>query len=918
MTEFSQILGTIVVFGLCPVVGALPLIRYSTQLLAGQDLARVGTGNISISAAFYHGGQLAGIVAVLTEAARGIGAVLLARYLLGTPAWELVALLAVVYGRYVGSRSAGTTNVVWGAIAHDPGLAGLVFLIGGGVFTLNRDRTFGKYLILVLLPLLTLLLHSRDHARVGAAVALSLFLGWVYGRIPDDLDLQSDQARQGARPVFNFFKGEKGVITLAQTRLNAAQIGTKAANLANLHRLGYPVPPGWVLRPGDDLDVLIQYLQPSPDRPLIVRSSALGEDTDTATAAGQYLSVGNITDRDTLQQAIVDCLQSYDHPTAQAYRRRLGIADAGMAVLIQPQVRGVFSGVAFSRDPIANQELVAIEALPGSPEQVVSGRITPEMYQINPNTDDLPTTTGDVPGVLLQEVARLARQIEASYHGIPQDIEWTYDGDRLWVLQSRPITTLLPIWTRKIASEVIPGAIRPLTWSINQPLTCRVWGEIFTLVLGQNNLDFMATATLHNSYAYFNATLLGEIFRSMGLPPESLEFLTRGSKFTKPPLQATLRNLPGLLRLLGRELSLERDFSRDYQRQFAPLLDRLSYDQEPDLGKINEILTVLTRATYYNILAPLSFALRQALLRLDVNQLDNSRSPEVAAMRSLEFIAQQVPPDGELSLTVQAQFEQWLQIYGYLSGVATDIAIPRWREQPEICQSQFQQLIANPTPEANRPRTKALFQGLVQTRLDLKGRVTEVYNRLLAHLRWLFVALENRWLEAGLLTQAGDIFFLTWPEIAELFHKPRELKAEIAERRSLWQQHQAMEQVPPLVYGHTPYFAPPPEGGDYLQGICASPGQKTGTVKVVRQLQDLGTIDRDTILVVPYTDAGWSIALAQAGGLIAEVGGKLSHGAIIAREYGIPAVMDIANATSLLQDGQRVKLDGSRGTVELM
>jgi pyruvate,water dikinase len=83
-------------------------------------------------------------------------------------------------------------------------------------------------------------------------------------------------------------------------------------------------------------------------------------------------------------------------------------------------------------------------------------------------------------------------------------------------------------------------------------------------------------------------------------------------------------------------------------------------------------------------------------------------------------------------------------------------------------------------------------------------------------------------------------------------------------------------------------------------------------------LQAVTHIDRQTILVVPYTDSGWAPLLARAGGLIAEVGGRLSHGAIVAREYGIPAVMDIQNATQLLRDGQRVRIDGQRGIVEIL
>jgi pyruvate,water dikinase len=80
----------------------------------------------------------------------------------------------------------------------------------------------------------------------------------------------------------------------------------------------------------------------------------------------------------------------------------------------------------------------------------------------------------------------------------------------------------------------------------------------------------------------------------------------------------------------------------------------------------------------------------------------------------------------------------------------------------------------------------------------------------------------------------------------------------------------------------------------------------------------VGAIDRQTILVVPYTDSGWSPLLAQAGGIVAEVGGQLSHGAIIAREYGIPAVMNVTQATRVLQSGQWIRVDGERGRVEIL
>lgn len=974
-----QVWGAIAIFIICPLLGGLPLIAWITSALTGQQLARLGTGNISVSAAFYHGGKLAGILAVLSEAFKGIAAVLLARAFFPTgSAWELIALIALVMGRYWVGKGAGTTNVVWGYVAHDWRVAVLVFLIGGISFTILRERELGKYGVLILFPLITALLHANDSARITAAIALAVLLGWIYQKMPDDLDLEAEVGNTESQRVFRFFRGDKAIVSLKQ-QLDASKVGQKAATLSQLMQWGYPVPMGWVLPPGDDPESLIKFLQPTTQIPLVVRSSAVGEDSESASAAGQYETVLNVTSIEQLRSAIAQCQASYDYPAAVQYRRDRSIPDEVMGVLIQHQVRGVFSGVAFSRDPITQQgDAVVIEALPGDAKRVVSGQETPQQYRVivkqtelqPPKSDNaahsfwiLPNEVelevegqGDLPPRLLQQVAFLARNLENSYHGIPQDIEWSYDGQTLWLLQSRPITTLLPIWTRKIAAEVIPGLIRPLTWSINRPLTCGVWGEIYTVVLGDRarGLDFNQTATLHYSRAYFNASLLGQIFRRMGLPPESLEFLTRGARFSKPPLSSTLQNVPGLLRLLGRELRLEQDFKRDYRQYFAPGFTQLAQKPVQSLSalelllRVEFILELLKRATYYSILAPLSASLRQTVLQVKYTEVDNSHTPEVASLRAIASLAQaahrllpqlsaQEPVFDQLAQSPEGrkileQFEQLLERYGYLSEVGTDIAVPTWREDPQPVKEMFLQFLATAEsmgknePQRRGERRGKRKGGLVQGRVDLKGRVTEVYSQLLAELRWCFVALEAIWLKSGVLSQSGDIFFLEFDEVRRvikgvdpaMLHQLGEL---VERRRSQLEQDSQLESVPSLVYGNAPPLpdsSPLTARSSLLQGIGASSGQVEGRVKVLQSLQLLPEIDRETILVVPYTDSGWAPLLARAGGLIAEVGGRLSHGAIVAREYGIPAVMDIHNATQLLQDGQRVRIDGQQGIIEIL
>ncbi|HYW19397.1 MAG TPA: glycerol-3-phosphate acyltransferase [Nodularia sp. (in: cyanobacteria)] len=954
-----ELWGALVILIVCPVLGALPIIAGITYAFKGRHLSQIGTKNISVSAAFYHGGTWVGILAVLSEALKGIAAVFLSRvFFPAGSVWELIALIALVLGRYGVGRGAGTTNVVWGFLVHDPLVAIFTSLLAIISFTFLRSRQLVKFGVLFIFPVFVLLLNVDNFPKIMAAIVLAGVLGWIYTKIPDDLTLPVEKADTDSQATFAYLRGNRALVCL-DDELDATVFGQKAATLSQIKRWGYPVPKGWVISPVDDLEGLIAMLQPSELSPLVVRSSAIGEDSEQASAAGQYTTILNVTSKEQLRDAIAQVQASYNHPSAVQYRRDRGLPDTAMAVIVQQQIQSVYSGVAFSRDPISQQgDAIVIEALPGSASQVVSGKVTPEQYRaFVVETENISSVqlegSGEVPQALIKQVVYLVRRLEKQYNGLPQDIEWTYDSQNLWVLQSRPITTLLPIWTRKIAAEVIPGVIQPLTWSINRPLTCGVWGDIFTLVLGDRalGLDFTETATLHYSRAYFNASLLGQIFLRMGLPPESLEFLTRGAKMSKPPLKSTLENVPGLIRLLKQELSLEKDFHRDYSLKFLPGLSQLANESIEELTapqlleRIDLILELLRRGTYYSILAPLSAALRQAIFRVKDGEIDNSVAPEVAALRSLTALAadaKQVLPECDANQVFEKlaqtpegdkilyEFNELLQDYGYLSDVGTNIAVPTWKENPQPIKQLFVQLLQN-RPETNggdsinRVLSAKRKRGVVQRRVDIKGRVTELYSRLLAELRWRFVAIEEIWLKSGLLKETGDIFFLELNQVRRLVAGDdvqirKDLSDIVQFRRSQFDQDSQFNQIPLLVYGHTPPHPLPPSplySDQVLQGIPASHGQAEGRIKIVRNLQDLPEINRETILVVPYTDSGWAPLLVRAGGLIAEAGGRLSHGAIIAREYGIPAIMDVHNATWILQDGQRVRMDGSRGIVEL-
>ena len=802
----DQTWGVLLLLTLCPTLGALPLVGWIVRGLVGIDLRKVGTGNVSVSAAFYHGGKWVGGLAATAEALKGVAAVLLVRQFFpaGSP-WELLSLTALVMGRYWVGGGAGTTNVTWGAMAHDPVSAAITWFLSFVGWAIVRDRQQSKYLVLIIYPLTIIALPQGTTAHFGMAIALCGLLGFIYQQIPDDLELSEAGAKKESQGMFRFFRGDRAVKSLDDD-LDANQVGGKAATLSQLRRWGYPVPAGWVLHPGDDPMLLAAYwsgrddegpndgsvgcliksaigpeIRQEFDPALIARSSAVGEDGERASAAGMYDSIGNIRTSEQLVNAIAQVFDSYEAPAARQYREDLGLDDAPMAVLVQPQIEGVFSGVAFSRDPVGRSgDGVVVETLPGDASRVVSGRVTPEAYRAQVTAESLqawrqswgledadsvapqddpattpvgfqvnleqpPTVTtpietlageGDVPLWLVQEVACLAREIEQRFGGIPQDIEWTFDGDRLWILQARPVTTLLPIWTRKIAAEVIPGNIRPLTWSINRPVTCGVWGDLFQVVLGETpEIDFLETATLHHSRAYFNVTLLGELFGRAGLPADSLTFLTQGGKPGKVPVAAMIRAIPGLLRLVGRERALTRQFLKDDRDYFTPALTDLRrhsvLNQDPAdpqltvpqlIKRIKTILELLEKATYYSILAPLSVAVRQKIRRVSSTELDTSDTPEIGSAKYLEALGDRIhqhlqthaPETLENLESAEAlfvtlaetptgaalvkDFEQFLSRYGYLSDVGTDIAVPTWIEDPSAPHSALVNFVRHPAP----------------------------------------------------------------------------------------------------------------------------------------------------------------------------------------------------------------------------
>lgn len=192
--------------------------------------------------------------------------------------------------------------------------------------------------------------------------------------------------------------------------------------------------------------------------------------------------------------------------------------------------------------------------------------------------------------------------------------------------------------------------------------------------------------------------------------------------------------------------------------------------------------------------------------------------------------------------------------------------------------------------------------------------------RLFPPFRRALLVLGTRWQKQNLIDAPDDVFFLHLDEMQTLAETPRPVHDLVRERRAEFAanaQHSPPAILRDGVAVDMPQSAATDTASGTLRGIAGSPGIAHGIVRVVRGPDEFEKLKRGEILVAPLTNPVWTPLFAIAGGIITQVGGILSHGAIVAREYGIPAVMAVPDATTLLQDGQRVTVDGNKGIVIL-
>ena len=288
-------------------------------------------------------------------------------------------------------------------------------------------------------------------------------------------------------------------------------IGGKARGLVRLMRAGAQVPPWFVLTPGADPFAAVAAWREAGWTRVAVRSSAIAEDGKHHSFAGMYESILGVTDADSLVAAIGQCRASANHARVTAYIADHGLSSTPVAVIVQEMVEGDASGVMFSSDP-ADPDQALISSAWGLGEGVVQGTVPCDTVRVGLDgvvetllakkdqavsmVDGVPTevpvpeamqTEPALPEACARELAQTGRALEAALGG-PQDIEWTRQGDRIVLLQARPITQAMPkgrrlLWDNSNIIESYHGLTSPLTYSfasraytIVYQLFCRVMG----------------------------------------------------------------------------------------------------------------------------------------------------------------------------------------------------------------------------------------------------------------------------------------------------------------------------------------------------------------------------------------------------------------------------------------------------------
>jgi len=792
------------------------------------------------------------------------------------------------------------------------------------------------------------------------------------------------------------------ILDLGEVRGEAA--GGKAAGLARLIATGLRVPPGFAIVDATpdslpaDLDARYAALG---EGPVAVRSSALGEDADDASFAGQYDTQLGIEGREALHTAVVQCLESLSEQRAAAYReRRSAEGEQGMGVVVQRMVDARAAGVLFTADPVSHRRAHAvIDAVEGLGESLVSGTEAPDHWVLSRSGRILSESlSGADPILSPDELQSLLREalVAENHCGEPLDLEWALDTDgKIQWLQARPITTLeadlneldTPLrnsrhaFTRCNIGEMFPGAATPLSISFTGR-AIDVGMQMMHMAVGiqSERLPESKFISAFYGHMFLNLTTLSDVAtQALGSSAEQMCLALCGRPVTEveiecspsPPVPQRLANGLRYFRyLLGqrqarREMKalVARSKFESSSKQPAHVLWQAIESRFEDIylamhyHLVSSASAGVLTPTLLGVLAgrqapePFHHAQVAALLAgaEDVESADIVAGAERIHERVLEH------PDGqacfvdaspeqalawlqaETSGDAGQEFRRYLERHGHRAVKELELRQREWAAEPlplvESIQIPLRSLKSHGRRRRDRraaretrdpmhelgalPRLVVrMARQAVRSREETKSGLVHVTT----HFKAAYRALADALVEEGALPDADTLFFLTHAELGELASGAApELAGLAVERRKIFPRQMQL-QFPEVFAGEPlPLTLEAHTSPDRKQvvGAPVSRGRVIGNARIVLRVEDARSLREGEILIAPVTDVGWTPYFSLIAGLVTDVGSAVSHGAVVAREYRLPTVVNARIATQVFETGDRILLDGDTGLVRL-
>ncbi|MFN2303233.1 MAG: PEP/pyruvate-binding domain-containing protein, partial [Anaerolineales bacterium] len=628
-----------------------------------------------------------------------------------------------------------------------------------------------------------------------------------------------------------------------------------------------------------------------------VRSSANLEDNPNYSFAGQFTTLLNVQGVNAIFQAIQSVWSSAKSEIVQAYlnRNQLSNDDLYMAVLIQEMVLPIYSGVALSKNPVTGADEIVIEAIEGEGTRLMQSGHTPLRW-INKWGYWLEKDESEhIPLDLIQQIVDQVKEI-SSQLGYPVDMEWVYDGESLYWVQAREITTLKKhnIYSNYLSREMMPGVLKPLSFAVSAPIMSGTLIEWFSEIMGDLDISGRELVKLFYYRAYFNMGAIGRIFKKFGFPAESLELLIGALPpgAVKPSIRPTFKTftrLPGILFYLLKNLRLRKKIRADLnnlETQLKPLNQDKLAKLEPReiLTQISDHKKVVEGIAYHTSLSMFFLtmynrALKRELSRrgIEISHFDLTENmPELhhyypsAILEQLKHQFQGLSPDTKNKISASSYdqlkeidgidefmetFSILLERFGHLGDSGNDFSVPPWRETPDLVVKMVTDYQSSTLDESRKVRLADLeAQGQVTplftflyTRAReyqfLREKASCLYTKGKVMFRYYYLALGKHFVHLNLFDHPEDIFYLTPDQIDEIVIKNqnnRDWRELIAKHKEDIERFASI-QLPTVIYGDEP----PPiceESNNTLVGTATSIGCYTGQVCVVMNMGEFSKL----------------------------------------------------------------------------